>query len=62
MNIEIILSEQLDKCGDEYLDEKDVPAIFKDWNENYIGMEIEGRIFLIKKDEFRKLTRIVEEK
>lgn len=60
MNIEIILSEQLDKCGDEYLDEKDVPAIFKDWSENYIGMEIEGRTFLIKKDEFRKLTRIVE--
>lgn len=62
MNVGIILSEQLDKCGDEYLDEKDVSAIFKDWNEYYIGMEIEGRIFLIKKDEFRKLTRIVEEK
>jgi hypothetical protein len=39
MNIEIILSEQLNKCGDEYLDEKDVSAIFKDKdiNEN-IGM------------------------
>jgi len=60
MNIEIILSEQLDNCGGEYLDEKDVPAIFKDWNENYMCMEIEGRTFLIKKDEFRKLTRIVE--
>ena len=62
MNIEIILSEQLDKCGDKYLDEKDVPAIFKDWNENYMCMKIEGRIFLIKKDEFRKLTMIAEEK
>lgn len=60
MNIEIILSEQLDKCGDEYLDEQDVSAIFKDRNENYISMEIEGRMFLIKKDEFRKLTMIVE--
>ncbi len=62
MNTEIILSEQLDKCGDEYLDEKDVSAIFKEWNENYVCMEIEGRTFLIKKDEFRKLTMIAEEK
>lgn len=62
MNIEIILSEQLDKCGDEYLDEKDVPAIFKDWSKYYMSMEIEGRTFLIKKDEFRKLTMITEEK
>lgn len=60
MNIEIILSEQLDKCGDEFLDEKDVLAMFKDWNENYMCMEIEGRTFLIKKDEFRKLAMIVE--
>lgn len=59
MNIEIILSEQLDKCGEQYLDEKDVPVIFKAWNENYLSMELEGRIFLIKKDEFCKLTRIV---
>lgn len=62
MNIEIILSEQLDKCGDEYLDGRDVSAIFKDWSKNYMSMEIEGRIFLIKKDEFRKLTMIVDEK
>lgn len=60
MKIEINLREQLDLCGDEYLDENNVPAIFQDYSTTSISMEIEGRIFLIKKDEFRKLTMIVE--
>jgi hypothetical protein len=59
MKTEINLREQLDLCGDEYLDEKNVPAIFQDYSTTYISMEIEGRMFLIKKDEFRKLAMIV---
>ena len=62
MDITINLSEQIDKCGDEYLDEQDIPACFKDWNETYVCMKLEGRVFLIQKSDIEKLALIMQER
>ena len=59
MNIEIVLKEQTNLCGDEYLDEKDfIVKISDSTDKDYIYMETESRVFLVEKEDIRKLAKI----
>lgn len=49
MKIQIVLREQLDKCGDEYLDERDIPMTFEDNGGDYLKVEMENRTFFVKR-------------
>lgn len=60
MKMQIILNEQLDKCGDEYLDERNIPMTFEDNGGDYLKVEIEGRIFLVERKEICKVGRFCE--
>lgn len=59
MNIEIILEEHINKCGDEYLGQRDVPVeISECTNKDYVIMETENRFFIVRKEDIRLLAKI----
>lgn len=55
MKIQIEFNEQLDKCGKEYLNERDILVTFERQETGYTLIEFEGREFFVRTNEFYQL-------